>query len=65
MFKKWILFLDKFRKTEYKNMMKVCKIILEQYSEDTRQGIRRLRMNIKAIYGIQLTNSTIYRYMKL
>ena len=40
-------------------------LILEQYSKDNRQGIRRLRMNIKAIYGIKFTNSTIYRYMKL
>ena len=43
----------------------IAKIILDQYSKDNRQGIRRLRMNIKAIYGIKLTNSTIYRYMKL
>ena len=41
------------------------KLILEQYSKDNRQGIRRLRMNIKAIYRVKLTNGAIYRYMKL
>ena len=43
----------------------ISNIIFEQYSKDNRQGIRRLRMNIKKIYGVELTNSTIYRYMKI
>ena len=43
----------------------ISKLIFEQYSKDNRQGIRRLRMNIKATYGVTLTNSTIYRYMKI
>jgi Transposase and inactivated derivatives len=43
----------------------VAKTISKQYSKDNRQGIRRLRMNIKKIYGISYSNSTIYRYMKL
>lgn len=51
---------------EYKSYDEsIAKIIFEQYSKDKRQGIRRLRMNIKKIYGIELTNSTIYRYMKI
>lgn len=50
----------------YKNYDEsISKIIYEQYCIDNRQGIRRLRMNIKAIYGVVLTNSTIYRYMKI
>jgi len=43
----------------------ISQVIFEQYSKDNRQGIRRLRMNIKTIYKIELTNSTIYRYMKI
>lgn len=43
----------------------IANLILEQYKKDTRQGIVSLRMNIKAIYGICLTNKTIYRYMLL
>lgn len=40
-------------------------IVLQQYLKDTRQGIRRLRMNIKKVYGVCLTNGTVYRYMRL
>ncbi len=40
-------------------------IIVEQYAKDHRQGIRRLRMNIKKVYGLCLTNGTVYRYMRL
>lgn len=43
----------------------INQIVLEQYLKDDRQGIRRLRMNIKKVYGICLTNGTIYRYMRL
>lgn len=43
----------------------MSKLILNQYNKDPRQGIRRIRMNIKATYGKELTNSTIYRYMKI
>ncbi len=43
----------------------VCQIVFEQYMKDNRQGIRRLRMNIKKVYGICLTNGTVYRYMRL
>ena len=42
----------------------IANLILEQYSKDNRQGIRRIRMNLKTI-GVKLTNSTIYRYMKI
>lgn len=40
-------------------------LILNQYQSDTRQGIIRLRMNIKAVNGLSLTNKTVYRYMRL
>jgi len=40
-------------------------LILTQYLTDTRQGIVQLRMNIKAVIGLRLTNKTVYRYMKL
>jgi len=40
-------------------------LILTQYTKDTRQGIRRLRMNIKTIHSQSLTNHAIYRYMRL
>jgi len=43
----------------------ISQIVLEQYTKDNRQGIRRLRMNIKKVYGICLTNGTVYRYMRL
>lgn len=39
--------------------------VVEQYRKDNRQGIRRLRMNIKKVYGVCLTNGTVYRYMRL
>lgn len=40
-------------------------LILDQYLTDTRQGIIQLRMNIKAVTGLRLTNKTVYRYMKI
>lgn len=40
-------------------------LIMNQYHKDSRQGIVRLRMNIKTIYSVRLTNYTIYRYMRL
>ena len=43
----------------------INQIVFEQYTKDNRQGIRRLRMNIKKVYGIYLTNGTVYRYMRL
>ena len=43
----------------------LIQIVFEQYMKDNRQGIRRLRMNIKKVYGIYLTNGTVYRYMRL
>lgn len=43
----------------------ISQIIVEQYLKDTRQGVRRLRMNIKKVYGVCLTNGTVYRYMRL
>lgn len=50
----------------YKKYQKdIADLISEQFNKDNRQGIRRLRMNIKKIYGKELTNSTIYRYMKV
>ena len=40
-------------------------LILNQYLSDTRQGIVQLRMNLKAVNRISLTNKTVYRYMRL
>lgn len=40
-------------------------LVLTQYHIDDRQGITRLKMNIKKIHGITLTKATVYRYMKL
>lgn len=40
-------------------------LILNQYLSDTRQGIVQLRMNIKAVNRVSLTNKTVYRYMRL
>lgn len=40
-------------------------LILNQYLSDTRQGIVQLRMNIKAVNDVSLTNKTVYRYMRL
>jgi len=40
-------------------------MVLEQYLKDNRQGIVRLRMNIKKNYGVTISKKTIYRYMQL
>lgn len=34
-------------------------------NKDERWGIVQIRMNIKKVYGLCLTNSTVYRYMRL
>jgi transposase InsO family protein len=44
---------------------KLNNLILTQYNKDSRQGITRLKMNIKKIHGITLTKATVYRYMRL
>jgi transposase InsO family protein len=44
---------------------KLNNLILAQYNKDDRQGITRLKMNIKKIHGITLTKATVYRYMRL
>jgi transposase InsO family protein len=41
------------------------KLIIERYLEDKRQGITRIKMNLKKIHGLILTKATVYRYMKL
>lgn len=43
----------------------ISDMVLEQYLKDNRQGIVRLRMNIKKNFGVTLSRKTIYRYMKL
>lgn len=43
----------------------ISDMIIFQYSKDNRQGIVRLKMNIKRNYGLTLSKKTIYRYMKL
>ena len=41
------------------------KLIVERYIADKRQGITRLKMNLKKIHGLILTKATVYRYMQL
>lgn len=41
------------------------KLIFERYEADKRQGITRLKMNLKKIHGLILTKATVYRYMRL
>jgi putative transposase len=41
------------------------KLIVERYEADKRQGITRLKMNLKKIHGLILTKATVYRYMRL
>ena len=41
------------------------KLIIERYLEDKRQGITRIKMNLKKIHGLILTKATVYRYMRL
>jgi len=43
----------------------VNELVIEMNSKDKRWGIVQIRMNIKKVYGLRLTNSTVYRYMKL
>ena len=40
-------------------------IITEVYDKDKTKGIRRIRMEIKKVYGMILRNYTVYRYMRL
>ena len=40
-------------------------VVKEMYEEDNSRGIRSIRMYIKAAYGVILTNTTAYRYMKI
>lgn len=41
------------------------KLIVERYEADKRQGVTRLKMNLKKIHGLILTKATVYRYMRL
>ena len=43
----------------------INELVLEMYKKDQRWGIIQIRMNIKTAYGLCLTNSTVYRYMRL
>lgn len=43
----------------------ISDMVFKQYFKDNRQGIVRLRMNIKKNYGVILSKKTIYRYMQL
>lgn len=38
---------------------------MQVYSEHDDMGIRRIRMEIKTVYGLMLSNRTIYRYMRI
>lgn len=40
-------------------------LIVERYEADRRQGITRIKMNLKKIHGLVLTKATVYRYMRL
>lgn len=40
-------------------------MVLETYQKNNLLGIRRIRMGIKKVYGSVLTNTTVYRYMRL
>ena len=39
--------------------------VMEMYEKDRTRGIRRIRMELKKVYGLIVTNYTIYRYMRL
>lgn len=38
---------------------------MKMYEENRTRGIRRIRMQIKKVYGMIITNYTVYRYMRL
>lgn len=40
-------------------------VVMEIYEKDKTKGIRRIRMELKKVYGLIVTNYTIYRYMRL
>lgn len=40
-------------------------MVMERYNKDNRWGIESIRMQIKKVYGVCLTNKTVYRYMRI
>lgn len=40
-------------------------LVMERYNKDNRWGIESIRMQIKKVYGVCLTNKTVYRYMRI
>lgn len=40
-------------------------VIMKMYEQNKTRGIRRIRMEIKKVYGLVVTNYTVYRYMRL
>ncbi|MFH0993027.1 MAG: IS3 family transposase [bacterium] len=40
-------------------------LVWGQYQQDRRQGIVRIRMNLRQDWGVVLSKSTIYRYMRI
>ena len=40
-------------------------LVMKMYEENKTRGIRRIRMEIKKVYGLIVTNYTVYRYMRL
>lgn len=40
-------------------------MVIERYKNDNRWGIESIRMQIKKVYGVCLTNKTVYRYMRI
>ncbi len=43
----------------------INQMVKEMYEADDRRGIRTVRMQIKAAYGLILTNRTVHRYMRI
>ncbi len=43
----------------------LSKLVFEQYQKDRRQGITRIKMNLRKAHGLILTKATVYRYMRL
>ncbi|MBI9009001.1 MAG: IS3 family transposase [Tenericutes bacterium] len=40
-------------------------MVMKMYKKDDRWGIESIRMQIKKVYGVCLTNKTVYRYMRI
>ena len=43
----------------------INELVVKMYEKNKTWGIRQIRMQIKKIYGVIVTNFTVYRYMRL